>query len=184
MIRPIVDVHQNRYDIPVIVASNPLYTAIITDPVNIYVMVDNDWLGHVGLVIDDGDKAILYDPSGGYMGCGEKCLANQMAHRGSGEFMPYPDFDWDTYLSYHKWSSDDLVVIQFTIPSEHAERLKNIIFNNNYADHFHCATNVSRVLRESGGIFKNLEDGFRIPWGVKNELLDMKPPEVLFPHVK
>ncbi|OBU09714.1 hypothetical protein [Morganella psychrotolerans] len=184
MVRPIIDVHQNSYDVPVIVVSNPLYTAMIADPVNIYVMVDNDYSGHVGLVIGDREQALLYDPSGGYIGCGEKCLTNEVAHRGSAEFMPYPDFDWDTYLSYHRWSSDDIVVIQFTIPGEHAERLRNIILNNDYSYYFHCATNVARVLRESGGIFENLEDGFRAPWGVKKELLGMKPPAVLFPNAK
>lgn len=184
MIRPIIDVHKNSYDVPVILASDPLYTAMIADPINIYIMVDNDDLGHVGLVIDDGEQALLYDPSGGYIGCGEKCLANEIARRGSGEFLPYPDFDWDTYLSYHRWSSDDIVVIQFIIPEEHAERLRSIILNNDYSYYFHCATNIARVLRESGGIFENLEDGFRAPWGVKEELLDMKPPEAPFPNAK
>lgn len=184
MIRPIIDVHKNSYDVPVILASDPLYTAMIADPINIYVMVDNDDLGHVGLVIGDGEQALLYDPSGGYIGCGEKCLANEIARRGSGEFLPYPDFDWDTYLSYHRWSSDDIVVIQFIIPEEHAKRLRSIILNNDYSYYFHCATNVARVLRESGGIFENLEDGFRAPWSVKEELLDMKPPEAPFPNDK
>lgn len=184
MVRPIVDVHNNNHNVPVIIASNPIYTAMIVDPVNIYIMVDNDLTGHVGLVVGDGDSAFLYDPSGGYMGCGEKCLANEMAYRGSGEFLEYPDFDWDTYLSYHRWDSDDIVVIQFTIPREQAERLKDIVFNNDYMFYYHCATNVARVLKESGGIFKDLEGGFRTPWGVKSELLEMKPPEVLFPNAK
>ncbi len=63
------DVYNNRYHVPVISSPNPANEAMMRDSVNIYVMINNEFIGHVGLVIGNGEDALLYDPAGSYTGC-------------------------------------------------------------------------------------------------------------------
>lgn len=59
----------NTHNVPVITSNSPINEAFIKDPINIYIMIAIDWEGHVGLIIGDGEDAILYDPGGSYTGC-------------------------------------------------------------------------------------------------------------------
>lgn len=42
------DVYNNRYHVPVISSPNPANEAMMRDSVNIYVMINNEFIGHVG----------------------------------------------------------------------------------------------------------------------------------------
>lgn len=93
------DVYNNRYHVPVISSPNPANEAMMRDSVNIYVMINNEFIGHVGLVIGNGEDALLYDPAGSYTGCkNNQCEDGSYTLRGSGDFFQYPDFNWDDYL--------------------------------------------------------------------------------------
>ncbi len=84
---------------------------MMRDSVNIYVMINNEFIGHVGLVIGNGEDALLYDPAGSYTGCkNNQCEDGSYTLRGSGDFFQYPDFNWDDYLSYQLWDGDDIVI--------------------------------------------------------------------------
>lgn len=50
----------------------------------------------------------------------------------------------------------------------------NILNYSDFATDFTCATNVARVLRESGGIFSDIDDGFFTPWGLKGALFEIQ----------
>ncbi|MTB79639.1 hypothetical protein GKR55_03640 [Providencia stuartii] len=67
------DVFQNNQGVPVIRDGDPELQAEIRNKPHeygrVFVMVNNEYLGHVGLVIGEGDEALLYDPSGTYSGC-------------------------------------------------------------------------------------------------------------------
>lgn len=43
------DVYNNRYHVPVISSPNPANEAMMRDSVNIYVIINNEFIGHVGL---------------------------------------------------------------------------------------------------------------------------------------
>lgn len=106
---------------------------LISDPVKIFVVSNYNWgIGHTGLVVGEGQDAILYDPAGGYSGCpSKKCYDNinePRTLRSSGEFFDYPEFDRDDYLSFQLWDGPDVQLIEFTVPREQAEKIKSLIF--------------------------------------------------------
>ncbi|HGN1863411.1 TPA: hypothetical protein ACKRZ5_001364 [Proteus mirabilis] len=135
------DVYNNRYHVPVISSPNPANEAMMRDSVNIYVMINNEFIGHVGLVIGNGEDALLYDPAGSYTGCkNNQCEDGSYTLRGSGDFFQYPDFNWDDYLSYQLWDGDDIVIIEFVIPREQAEHITKLIYELGGANALFCAS--------------------------------------------
>ncbi len=164
------DVYNNRYHVPVISSPNPANEAMMRDSVNIYVMINNEFIGHVGLVIGNGEDALLYDPAGSYTGCkNNQCEDGSYTLRGSGDFFQYPDFNWDDYLSYQLWDGDDIVIIEFVIPREQAEHITKLIYELGGANALFCATRITHVLKLSGGVFSNLDTPIyiRSPWELK-----------------
>ncbi|HGN1328149.1 TPA: hypothetical protein ACKRF0_001116 [Proteus mirabilis] len=174
------DVYNNRYHVPVISSPNPANETMMRDSVNIYVMINNEFIGHVGLVIGNGEDALLYDPAGSYTGCkNNQCEDGSYTLRGSGDFFQYPDFNWDDYLSYQLWDGDDIVIIEFVIPREQAEHITKLIYELGGANALFCATRINHVLKLSGGVFSNLDTPIyiRSPWELKKQLLDIYFPE-------
>lgn len=170
------NVFENKSNIPVITNPNPINDILIKDPVKIYVMVNNVFIGHVGMVIGEGEKAILYDPAGSYTGCNDnKCSSGTHTIRGSGDFLEYPDFNWDDYLSYHRVDGDDIIVIEFIIPREQAEHITQLVYELGGAEPLFCATRIHDILKLSGGIFSSLDDPIymRSPWELKKQLLNI-----------
>ncbi|ELX8378005.1 hypothetical protein AB7Y49_05615 [Providencia vermicola] len=177
------DVYNNRFNIPVIHSLDPIYETLMEDPVRIYVMANTVLIGHIGLVIGEGEDAWLYDPAGSYTGCKEnKCDGSIITKRGSGDFFEYPDFNWDDYLDYHRQDGESVVVIEFIIPKEQAKLLKEIILEHGGGGIADCASQVAAVLQASGGIFKNLGTGFRTPIGLKHELIEFHHKKGLLPY--
>lgn len=177
------DVYNNRFNIPVYHSLEPIYETLMEDPVKIYVMANTVFIGHIGLIIGEGEDAFLYDPAGSYTGCKDNQSPKGITTtRGSGDFFEYPDFNWDDYLSYHRGDGESVVVIEFIIPREHAERLKDIILDHGGGGIADCASQVASVLQQSGGIFKNLGVGFRTPIGLKYELIEFHHKKGFLPY--
>lgn len=178
------DVYFNRFNVPIVSSPNPYADSLIKDPVKVFVVSNyNWWMGHTGLVVGEGEDAILYDPAGGYSGCPtKKCYDNinePRVGRSSGEFFSYPEFDWDDYLSFQLWDGKDVQVIEFTVPREQAEKLKEIVFNHGLADWLTCSRTVLRVLKESGGVFSSLEESAILredPWNFREKLIKLHYP--------
>lgn len=169
----------NTHNVPVITSNSPINEAFIKDPINIYVMIARDGLGHAGLVIDDGENALLYDPGGGYTGCYLRgCEDGAPTHRGSSDQFPYPMWEWDDYLAYHLYDGPKVSVIQFTVPRKQANRLRDIIDDMGGGSPLYCAERVSVALKSSGGIFERLPEanGIKTPWTLKSELMDLYFP--------
>ncbi|EOD2823181.1 hypothetical protein M2010_003817 [Providencia stuartii] len=165
------DVYNNRFNIPVLHSLEPIHETLMEDPVKIYVMANTVLIGHIGLIVGEGEEALLYDPSGQYTGCKKnKCEGSITTLRGSGDFFEYPEFNWDDYLDYQRQDGESIVIIEFVLTRKHAERLKEIIFEHGGGGIADCASHVAAVLRKSGGIFKDLDEGFRTPIGLKSEL--------------
>lgn len=183
------DLFTTRRQVPIIRDNNPkLQTAIANgqgDYARIFVMINNVFIGHAGLIIGEGEDALLYDPAGNYEGCEEvSCRGSIQSFRGSGDFFEYPQFDWDSYLKYHLEDGDDIVIFEFIVPRSQMERMKDIVFfESETADNFYCASNVARVLPESGGVFNNIPDEFFAPWGLKKHLLNIQSQKGVVPHV-
>lgn len=179
------DVYSNRFNIRIVSSPDQSVIMSVPDPVKIFVMVNYNWgIGHIGLVIGEGEKAILHDPSGGYSECpSRECYKDRNAMRyprSSGEFFHYPEFDWDDYLSFQLWDGPDVMVIEFVIPGEQAARITEMIYNHGMADTWMCAQTVLIILRESGGIFSNIKNDIIFqedPWGFREKLLDIHFPE-------
>lgn len=173
------NVFSNNLNIPVITNPNPINDSLIEDPVKIYVMINNEWIGHVGLVIGEGEGSLLYDPAGSYTGCYKRqCEDGVTIHRGSGEFFEYPNYDWNDYLAYQRDDGEDIAIIEFVIPEKQAEHLRNLVFEYGGAGIMECAKRIYTVLHESGGIFSELKEPFwlRSPWELKKQLLDIYYP--------
>lgn len=67
------DVYFNRFNVSIVSSPNPYADSLIKDPVKVFVVSNyNWWMGHTGLVVGEGEDAILYDPAGGYSGCPTK----------------------------------------------------------------------------------------------------------------
>ncbi|EOG1932761.1 hypothetical protein ACQFZT_002702 [Providencia stuartii] len=181
------DVFQNNQGVPVIRDGDPeLQAAIRNKPHEygrVFVMVNNEYLGHVGLVIGEGDEALLYDPSGTYSGCDyNTCKSQKKGFRGSGDMFEYPYFEWDDYLSYHLEDGFDIVVFEFIVKRERLKAMYDNVDESLSPGYFGCARNVSRVLYESGGDrFKNVLIG--TPWGLKERLLNLQMEKGLLPYV-
>ncbi|MGJ3353834.1 hypothetical protein [Providencia sp. Je.9.19] len=183
------DAFNNRWNLPVIRDNDSKLQAAIAngqgDYVRIFVMINNEGFGHSGLILDEGENAFLYDPAGTYAGCEEKkCRGSIQSFRGSGSFFEYPYFDWDSYLKYQFEDGEDVVVFEFVVPRSQMEQMKdNILYYSDTATDFTCAKNVARVLRESGGVFAGLDEGFFTPWGLKADLLNIQYHKGVIPHV-
>lgn len=183
------DVFNNRQQLPITRDNNPkLQTEISNkqdDYARIFVMINNVFIGHAGLVLDEGEESFLYDPAGSYTGCkNNKCDGSIRSYRGSGDFFEYPNFDWDGYLQYQLDDGEDVVVFEFIVPRIQLRKMKdNILYDSEIASNFTCAKNVARILRESGGVFADIEDGFFSPWGLKDALLDIQLKKGGMPHV-
>jgi len=183
------DVFINRARVPIIRDGDPaLQAAIINKPNDygrIFVMINNQSYGHAGLVIDEGEDALLYDPSGTYDGRDDRGAIQSF--RGSGDFFEYPEFDWDSYLSLHLNDGIDIVVFEFILPRSQVNRMKDIVlYESEIAGFFACAKNVARVLLTSGGIFKDQgikENTFYTPWGLKAILLNIQFKKGIVQHV-
>lgn len=72
------DVFNNRRYVPVIRYNDPALQAAMLnnqgDYARIFVMINNVFIGHSGLVLDEGEYSFLYDPAGSYTGCkNNKC---------------------------------------------------------------------------------------------------------------
>ncbi|WP_220457049.1 hypothetical protein [Morganella morganii] len=179
------DVYFNRFNIPIITSPDVHSESLISDPVKIFVVSNYNWgIGHTGLVVGEGQDAILYDPAGGYSGCpSKKCYDNinePRTLRSSGEFFDYPEFDWDDYLSFQLWDGPDVQIIEFTVPREQAEKIKSLIFSHGMADWLTCSRTVLRILKSSGGVFSSLEESiiFREdPWNFREKLIDLHYPK-------
>lgn len=179
------DVHRNRFNVRVISSPDQLAVMSVPDPVKIFVMINYNWgMGHVGLVVGEGEKAILHDPSGGYSECpSRECYKDRNAMRyprSSGEFFHYPEFDWDDYLSFQLWDGPDVMVIEFVVPGVQAGRITEMIYNHGLAKSFSCAKTVFKILKESGGIFNVLEETPILrenPWQLRNKLIDIYYPK-------
>ncbi|MEQ4626591.1 hypothetical protein [Providencia manganoxydans] len=183
------DLFTTRRAVPIIRDNDPrLQTAIANgqgDYVRIFIMINNVFIGHAGLILGEGEDAFLYDPAGSYDGCEEKeCRGLVQSFRGSGDFFEYPQFDWDSYLKYQFNDGEDVVVLEFIVPRSQMEQMKdNILYYSDTATDFTCARNVARVLRESGGVFAGLDEGFFTPWGLKADLLNIQYHKGVIPHV-
>nr|WP_282563770.1 hypothetical protein [Providencia stuartii] len=66
-----------------IISPNVYADSLIEDPVKIFVMINYNWgIGHTGLVVGEGEEALLYDPSGEYSKCGsDNCFGSIEAYR-------------------------------------------------------------------------------------------------------
>lgn len=169
----------NKLNVPIITNARPIQDTLINDPENVYIMIARDGLGHAGLVIGDGNDALLYDPGGGYNGCYQRnCEDGAPTHRGSNDQFPYPMWEWNDYLAYHLADGPKVSVIQFTIPKEQANRLRSIIDDMGGGSPLYCAERVSFALKASGGIFEKLPEpsGIKTPWTFKSELMDIYFP--------
>lgn len=183
------DVFLNRGRVPIIRDNDPKLQAAIAnnqgDYARIFVMINNHLYGHAGLIIDEGEHAFLYDPSGTYDGRDER--GSIQSFRGSGDFFEYPEFDWDSYLDLHLNDGLDVVVFEFIVPRSQMERMKDIVlYESESAGFFGCAKNVARVLLESGGIFEDKgiqKNTFYTPWGLKEILLNIQYQKGIIPHV-
>ena len=94
------DVYFNRFDVPIVSSPNPYNDSLIDNPVKIFIVVNYNWgIGHTGIVVGEGEDALLYDPSGGYSECPSRKCYNNIEElripRGSGEYFKYPEFDCD-----------------------------------------------------------------------------------------
>ncbi|BBU99144.1 hypothetical protein AB6H26_01965 [Providencia hangzhouensis] len=183
------DLFTTRRPVPIIRDNDPkLQTAIANgqgDYVRIFIMINNVFIGHAGLILGEGEDAFLYDPAGTYEGCEEKeCRGSVQSFRGSGDFFEYPEFDWDSYLKFYLDDGEDIVLIEFIVPRSQMEHMRdNVLYYSDTADNFYCASNVARVLRESGGVFNNIPDEFFAPWGLKKHLLNIQSQKGVVPHV-
>ncbi|WP_272660704.1 hypothetical protein [Providencia sp. PROV150] len=179
------DVYFNRFNVPIVSSPQPYIASLIEDPVKIFVIVNYNWgIGHTGLVVGEGEDALLYDPSGGYSECPSKECYNNIEEyrtpRGSGEFFHYPEFNWDDYLSFQLWDGQDVQIIEFTVPREQAEKITELIYNYGTAGWAMYADTVFYVLKESGGIFNALEENklFREdPWTFRDKLIELHYPK-------
>ncbi|MBC4010518.1 hypothetical protein H8R13_01990 [Morganella morganii] len=179
------DVHRNRFNVLVISSPDPSVVMSVPDPVKIFVMINYNWgMGHAGLVVGEGEAAVLHDPSGSYSECASRaCYKDRNAKRNprsSGEFFHYPEFDWDDYLSFQLWDGPDVMVIEFVIPGEQAARITEMIYNHGLAKSFSCAKTVFKILKESGGIFNVLEETPILrenPWQLREKLLGIYYPD-------
>ncbi|MEY1089127.1 hypothetical protein AB7160_09695 [Morganella morganii] len=179
------DVHRNRFNVLVISSPDPSAVMSVPDPVKIFVVVNYNWgMGHAGLVVGEGEAAVLHDPSGSYSECASRaCYKDRNAKRNprsSGEFFHYPEFDWDDYLSFQLWDGPDVMVIEFVVPGEQAARITEMIYNHGLAKSFSCAKTVFKILKESGGIFNVLEETPILrenPWQLREKLLGIYYPD-------
>lgn len=182
------DVFNNRRYVPVIRYNDPTLQAAMLnnqgDYARIFVMINNVFIGHSGLVLDEGEYSFLYDPAGSYTGCkNNKCEGSVKSFRGSGDYFEYPDFNWDDYLQYQLDDGEDIIVFEFIVPDDQMKNMKDNILNySDFATDFTCATNVARVLRESGGIFSDIDDGFFTPWGLKGALFEIQVKKGIMPY--
>jgi uncharacterized Zn-binding protein involved in type VI secretion len=173
------NVFNNTHNVPVITSNSPINKAFIKDPINIYVMIAIDWEGHIGLIIGDGEDAILYDPGGSYTGCyNRRCEDGAPTHRGSNDQFPYPMWEWNDYLFYHLASGPNVSIVQFTIPKKQADHLIQIIDEMGGVFPGFCAAKISEALRASGGIFSKLPTVAYMRWPstFKSELMDLYFP--------
>jgi len=146
---------------------------------NLYVMINNNDIGHAGFMIGEGEGSMLFDPSGSYSGCFERmCLNGDPYYRGSSDTLDYPFFDWDDYLAYHRLDGPKLNVYLFVIPREQAEIIRNSVRRSLYQGFARCGRSVSDVLRESGGVFSELSEPlmYRTPWALESELKNIMFP--------
>lgn len=144
------------------------YTTII-------IMINNNMIGHAGLRVDKGDSALLYDPAGSYTGCYKRSCKDNEGNpivRGSGDaFYGEPgEFEWSDYLAYQLYDGPDVTGYSFEIPQSQAETIKDLIIDT-YKGRasFGCATTISSLLKESGGVFAQLP-GASTPWGLASDL--------------
>lgn len=143
------------------------------------IMINNNAIGHAGFMIGEGNNAILYDPAGSYTGCYERvCEDDAPTHRGSGDYFPYPYFDWEDYLAYHRVDGPKVSVYEFIVPQEQAQRIRELSDERGGASPLYCATAVTDVLKRSGGEFSKLSDPMliRTPWGLEEELKNILYP--------
>ncbi|GAA0352077.1 hypothetical protein L9H26_16535 [Morganella psychrotolerans] len=179
------DVYHNRFNVPVISSPDLFAGSLVKDPVKVFVVINyNLGMGHTGLVVGEGEDALLHDPSGSYSECPSKqCYNNEYEYRtlrSSGEFFHYPEFDWDDYLSFQLWDGPDVQVIEFILPKVQADKITELIYNYGMADSFKCSDTVFKILKESGGIFNSLEGNLVLrenPWNLRHKLLDLYFPE-------
>lgn len=179
------DVYFNRFDVPIVSSPNPYNDSLIDNPVKIFIVVNYNWgIGHTGIVVGEGEDALLYDPSGGYSECPSRKCYNNIEElripRGSGEYFKYPEFDWDDYLSFQLWDGPDVQVIEFVVPRAQAEKITELIYEHGGAGWAMCADTVFEILKESGGIFNSLDKKlyFREDlWNLREKLIDLHYPK-------
>lgn len=166
----------NNLSVPVITTTKPFEESLIKNPINIYIMIATDKEGHVGLIIGDNERSMLYDPGGSYTGCfNRRCEDGAPTHRGSNDVFPYPMWEWEDYLAYHLEDGINMSVMHFIIPKTQADKLIQLIDEKGGGAPLFCATNVSDVLKRSGGIFTRLPSVayIRRPSTFKDELMDI-----------
>jgi uncharacterized Zn-binding protein involved in type VI secretion len=143
------------------------------------IMINNNSEGHAGFMIGEGKQSMLYDPSGSYTGCFvRECQNGDPTYRGSSDTLTPPYFDWGDYLAYQRSDGPKVTVYLFEIPQAQADAIRAAITNSEMGKYLRCATSVSKVLRESGGIFSDLSEPWfiRTPWGLEKELRDIMYP--------
>jgi len=142
------------------------------------VVINNNNVGHAGFVIGEGENALLYDPGGSYSGCFQKSCSKPNGDHydvGSGQALFGSDVDIDDYVAYQRSDGEKVNIYLFVIDADHADRIKNLVSQYGGRMPFACATTVSSLLIESGGIFSNMGVS-RTPWGLESELKDILYP--------
>jgi RHS repeat-associated protein len=133
------------------------YSYVGNNPVNLIdplgletvAIINNNGIGHAGLVVGSGNDGVLYDPGGSY----------RDDIKGSGQALYGDEVNQNDYINYQREDGSDVEVIKFPTTPEQEEEIKKNIENQGGCSPLLCAICSGNVLRGVGP-FKNLGPTF------------------------
>jgi RHS repeat-associated protein len=136
---------------------NPI---LVIDPTGLQttVVINNNGIGHAGVVVGSGRSATLYDPGGSY----------RNAEKGSGDALYGRDVNLQDYINYQKRDGPDVQTYSVATTPEQEAEIRNRIENEGFNVPGSCAVDTSGALKGIGP-FKNLGTSFT-PGGLGRSL--------------